>query len=100
MLGRLRIQVLSPTLIRLEEAGPAGFEDRATFTVVERNWPGATFTAGEEADLVEHPFGILAQPGPGARTATTLPPRLPSRMVGCADQSLADRSVSIPANPP
>ncbi|HRZ12774.1 MAG TPA: glycoside hydrolase family 31 protein [Kiritimatiellia bacterium] len=32
--------MLAPTLVRIEEAGPRGFEDRPTFTVVERDWPG------------------------------------------------------------
>lgn len=35
--GKVRIQVLSPNLVRLEQAGPRGFEDRPTFTVVNRN---------------------------------------------------------------
>jgi hypothetical protein len=39
--GPIRIQVLSPTLVRLEVKGPKGFEDRPTFHVVERSWPGA-----------------------------------------------------------
>ena len=39
--GRARVQVLSPTLLRIEPKGPKGFEDRTTFTVVERNWTGA-----------------------------------------------------------
>jgi hypothetical protein len=40
-IGQLRIQALSPTLVRLEVKGPHGFEDRPTFHVVERAWPGA-----------------------------------------------------------
>lgn len=34
----IRVQVLSPTLVRIEQKGPLGFEDRQTFTVVARNW--------------------------------------------------------------
>lgn len=37
----LRVQILSPTLVRLEVKGPNGFEDRETFHVVNRDWPGA-----------------------------------------------------------
>lgn len=33
----LRIEVLSPTLLRVEERGPAGFEDRTTFHVADRS---------------------------------------------------------------
>ncbi len=36
--GSVRIQFLSPHLVRLEDRGPRGFEDRATFTVVNRNF--------------------------------------------------------------
>ena len=39
--GPVRVQVLSPSLVRLEVKGPEGFEDRPTFHVVERAWPGA-----------------------------------------------------------
>jgi hypothetical protein len=37
----LRIQALSPTLIRVEERGRAGFEDRPSFYVINREGPGA-----------------------------------------------------------
>jgi len=38
--GDLRIQALSPTLVRLEVKGPHGFEDRPSFHAVERAWAG------------------------------------------------------------
>jgi hypothetical protein len=38
ILGRIRVSVLSTQLVRLEEQGPRGFEDRPTFLVVERDW--------------------------------------------------------------
>lgn len=34
--GEVRVQVLTPTLVRIEQKGPNGFEDRETFTVVHR----------------------------------------------------------------
>jgi hypothetical protein len=40
VVGNIRIQALSENLIRIEQRGPKGFEDRNTFTVVDRNWPG------------------------------------------------------------
>lgn len=40
VVGSVRVQCLSDSLARLEVAGPAGFEDRETFHVVNRNWPG------------------------------------------------------------
>ncbi|MEJ2545140.1 MAG: glycoside hydrolase family 31 protein [Calditrichaceae bacterium] len=40
IIGNIRIQALSENLIRLEQKGSQGFEDRITFTVIDRNWPG------------------------------------------------------------
>ena len=42
--GSVRVQVLSDSLVRLEVAGAEGFENRTTFHVVNRDWPGAEFT--------------------------------------------------------
>lgn len=36
VIGNVRVQALSPTLVRIELKGPKGFEDRETFTVVNR----------------------------------------------------------------
>lgn len=47
IVGDVRVQFLSPTLVRLEQRGPLGFEDRITFTVVERAWKGISFTRSE-----------------------------------------------------
>ncbi len=41
VIGDVRVQVLTPTLVRIELKGPNGFEDRETFHVVNRSWPGA-----------------------------------------------------------
>lgn len=51
ILGSLRIQILAPTLVRVEEAGPRGFEDRSTFTVVCRDWPGARMDRATDGPL-------------------------------------------------
>jgi len=51
--GNVRVQLLSGSLVRLELKGPAGFEDRRTFHVVNREWPGAVFSAQTNAGLVE-----------------------------------------------
>ena len=51
--GDLRVQFLSPTLVRIEEKGPKGFEDRNTFHIVNRtDWLGDTVTRSEESDTV------------------------------------------------
>lgn len=43
--GHLRVQVLSPTLLRLEYAADDSFEDRPTFNAVERHPRRTWFTA-------------------------------------------------------
>ena len=50
IIGNVRVQVLSPTVVRLEEQGPEGFEDRETFHIANRdNWEGTGVTR-EDAD--------------------------------------------------
>ena len=41
VVGQVRVQVLGPYLVRIEQKGPKGFEDRETFTVCARKFPGA-----------------------------------------------------------
>lgn len=41
--GDIRVQFLSDSLIRLEQRGPRGFEDRPTFTVINRKWGGVPY---------------------------------------------------------
>lgn len=43
--GNVRVQLLSPSLVRLEARGAEGFEDRETFHVVNRDWPGVPATS-------------------------------------------------------
>ena len=43
IVGKIRVQLLSDSLVRLEEKGARGFEDRLTFHVVNRDWPGVFF---------------------------------------------------------
>jgi hypothetical protein len=48
--GGIRVQLLSESVVRLEARGPAGFEDRTTFHITGRNWPGTTFTTHTDSD--------------------------------------------------
>src|SRR5580698_6152592 len=41
VIGNVRVEPLSDSLVRIELKGPEGFEDRNTFHVVNRDWPGA-----------------------------------------------------------
>lgn len=43
VIGQVRVQILTPHLVRLELKGPNGFEDRETFTVVSRLWEPVPF---------------------------------------------------------
>ena len=71
VVGSVRVQCLSRSLVRLEVKGPEGFEDRATFHVVNRNWPGTSVTTNLAAGQVR-----IATPGytvhvPAGATALT-----------------------------
>lgn len=50
--GAIRVSALSPTLVRLEERGPRGFEDRVTFNIVNRDWPGVPLARTESDGVV------------------------------------------------
>jgi alpha-glucosidase (family GH31 glycosyl hydrolase) len=42
-IGRVRVQILSSTLARIELKGPKGYENRPSYHIVNRlNWPGAS----------------------------------------------------------
>ena len=45
IIGSVRVQILSGSLVRLESIGPEGFEDRTTFHIKNRNWPGTSYTS-------------------------------------------------------
>ncbi|HEV2327222.1 MAG TPA: TIM-barrel domain-containing protein [Verrucomicrobiae bacterium] len=51
--GNVRIQLLSGSLVRLELKGPEGFEDRPTFHIVNRHWPGAKFSLYTNDNIIE-----------------------------------------------
>ena len=48
--GDLRVQILSSSIVRLELKGPKGFEDRKTFTVVNRSWAGSDFKVVKQSN--------------------------------------------------
>lgn len=51
IIGNIRVQALSPTLVRVERRGPMGFEDRNTFTVANRSiWTGVPILSCEQGD--------------------------------------------------
>lgn len=47
--GDVRVQLLSDSLVRLELKGPESFEDRTTFHVLNRRWPGVAYHTNAEA---------------------------------------------------
>jgi hypothetical protein len=53
VVGSVRVQVLSGSLVRLEVRGAEGFENRPTFHVLNRDWPGVAFTTNSNAGEVE-----------------------------------------------
>lgn len=70
VLGDWRVQVLNPNLLRLEMRGPKGFEDRITFHVVERDWPGAPVAVrgtGRDAVVRSTHFEVSLDPAGNPR---------------------------------
>lgn len=57
--GNLRVEAVTPHLVRIEQKGPEGFEDRDTFTVVNRPQPLAA-VPGNMIDLGEYKVLIPA----------------------------------------
>ncbi|AIE84875.1 TIM-barrel domain-containing protein [Fimbriimonas ginsengisoli] len=51
--GDIKIQILSPSLFRLEKKGPKGFEDRATFNVVNRDIGSPRFLSKASGNEIE-----------------------------------------------
>ncbi len=47
----IRVQFLTPDLVRVERKGPQGFEDRATFTVVARQWSAVKTSTTSRAGI-------------------------------------------------
>ena len=49
IVGEMRVQLLSDTLIRIEKEGPQGFENRSSFTVEKRTgWEKVEFTESQK----------------------------------------------------
>lgn len=67
IIGNVRVQVLSPTLVRIELKGPQGFENRPTFHITERNWPGTAVTRSSSGgfELIETADFIVKVPSEG-----------------------------------
>jgi autotransporter-associated beta strand protein len=63
-IGNVRVETLSPTVVRLEVQGPEGFEDRLTYHVVNRNWPGdnATIATSGSVVLITTPDYVISVP--------------------------------------
>lgn len=53
VVGNVRVQLLSDSLVRIELKGPEGFEDRPTFHIVNRNWPRVNFSLNTNGNMVE-----------------------------------------------
>jgi PA14 domain/Glycosyl hydrolases family 31 TIM-barrel domain/Domain of unknown function (DUF5110) len=53
VVGNVRVQCLSDSLVRLEWKSPEGFENRKTFHIVNRDWPGTAITTETNAGARE-----------------------------------------------
>ncbi len=52
VVGDMRIELLSDSLVRLEKEGAKGFENRSSFTVQKRSWDKIDYTETEENGYV------------------------------------------------
>lgn len=88
---RLRVQVLSTSLVRIEEYGPKGFEDRPSFNVLKRDWPRLPVSRSDATGRVELTTDSF-------RIAITGPrPTIESVRIHAADGSLLfDGARSLP----
>ncbi len=90
--SQLRVQALAPTLIRIEEAGPKGFEDRPTFCVVNRDWPGAALEPCPSSG------GTCLRLGEFTITVERLQPRIADvRIRNQAGTLVFDGAIPVPA---
>ena len=60
VIGNVRVQPLGRYLVRIEQRGAAGFEDRETFTVQNREW---SCTSGDPDYYIFHFSGTLPAGG-------------------------------------
>ena len=71
IVGQVRVQCLSPALVRLEVRGPNGFENRNTFHIVSRDWPGCVCVSnrvGNEVQLVTANYTVHVPVGTSSLT--------------------------------
>jgi len=63
----IRIQLLSKSLVRIEEKGKNGFEDRNTFTIINRQWPGVPYklTRNSNTTTISTKYYKINIPGSG-----------------------------------
>ena len=118
IVGAVRVQALSPTLVRVERKGPLGFEGRSTFMVVNRTFTGVrtsarvtaagtniTTAGGHYSVLVRHDGSCLVRGGEGqqvfdsavnsSRTSTSNLLHWPSPLTAAA-YAIEDRPRFVP----
>eukprot|EP01052_Picozoa_sp_SAG31_P025602 SAG31_NODE_2253_length_6075_cov_2.406459_2_plen_859_part_00 len=99
-LGNVRVQALSPTLLRVEPKGPHGFEDRTTFMVTSREWEGINISKRTDGRLstahydvrISSTGGIVVTSPAGellynSTAADTPPPPTPSPCDGMPEEN-------------
>lgn len=98
--GEVRVQVLSDRIIRIEERGPKGFEDRTTFTIVRRPQAGGNVLEqkGKEGRLQVDDL-LITVPDPKSMTGVTI--RKAGRLVYRVPKELpTGTNLPSPANVP
>ena len=93
--GDVRVTAISPTVVRVEPKGPQGFEDRTTFTVVDRDMSkGLDITQKTTSDgtlLTTAHYSVLLNPRSPAPTCAA-----PGESKDVTDLGTGIRSLKYP----
>ena len=70
-LGDVRVSALTSTLVRVEPKGPTGFEDRKTFSIAGREFPGVPLHQVDNMTVESDTFVVRLRDVPPLPTCTT-----------------------------
>ncbi len=99
-LGDLRIQLLSDTIVRIENKGPKGFEDRPSYIVLNRdNYDRITYTVEEKNNvtMIKTDKYIVHIPNGGSAEDAYITDLANERIWAYSDAGKTDTNVYLPS---
>lgn len=103
VVGNVRVQCLSDSLVRLEWRGPEGFEDRTTFHIVNRNWPGvscSTVTNGPNIVIKTAGYSVYVPQNAASLAGIRVKSADGTRIYSCDGQLENSRWLPAPSDHP